>query len=138
MAETQGREQSPLQINRGTTTVSEAAVTSIVGEAMRETAGAEPDIGGSGATLPGDNSPTIGEFFGNLTGSGRSTRGVSVEIGETQAAVNLTVTVPYGRSIPEITGTMRRTVIQRVENLAGLQVTEVNIRVTDVYYPERQ
>lgn len=113
-------------------------MTTIDSEAVRETAGAEPDVGGSGATLPGDNSPTIGEFFGNLTGSGRSTRGVSVEVGETQAAVDLTVTVPYGRSIPEITESMRRNVIQRVENLSGLQVTEVNIRVTDVYYPEQQ
>ena len=130
-------ERSPLQSDQGTTTIQDAVVTSIVGMVVVEVSGAEPEIGGRGATLPGDTSPTIGELFGRVTGSGRGSRGVSVEIGETQAAIDLTVTVPYGRSIPEITKAMRDTVIQRVENLTGLEVTEVNITVKDVFFPEQ-
>jgi uncharacterized alkaline shock family protein YloU len=113
-------------------------VTSIAGMAVQEIAGAEPEIGGRGTTLPGDNSPTMGELLGRVTGSARGARGVSVEVGETQAAVDLTVTVPYGRSIPEVTKEMRENVIRRVERFTGLEVTEVNITVKDVFFPEQQ
>lgn len=130
---------SPLKTDRGTTTISSAVVSSIASAVVQEVAGAEPTIGGRGTTLPGDNSPTVGEFLGNLTGgTGSRTRGVSVEVGEEEAAVDLTVTVPYGRSIPEITQKMRDTTVKRIESLAGLRVTEVNITVRDVFIPEQQ
>ena len=138
MTETQNTERSPLQTDRGTTTINDAVVISIAGAVVREVSGAEPEIGGRGTTLPGDNSPTVGEFFGRVTGSARGSRGVSAEVGETQAAIDLTVTVPYGRSIPEVTKAMRDNVIQHVENMTGLEVTEVNITVKDVYLPEQR
>jgi uncharacterized alkaline shock family protein YloU len=43
--------------------------------------------------------------------------------------------VEYGQSIPRITDAVRRNVINRVENLTGLRVTEVNIQVNDVQIP---
>ena len=132
---TQRSEQSPLQTDRGATRIQDAVVTSIVSMAVREVSGAEPEV--EGTRLPGDSSPTMGELFGRVTGSGRGTRGVSVEVGETQAAVNLTATVPYGRSIPAITKEMRDNVIRRVERLTGLEVTEVNITVKDVFFPQQ-
>ena len=138
MTETQSTERSPLQTDRGKTTINDAVVISIAGAVVREVSDAEPDIGGRGTTLPGDNSPTVGEFFGRVTGSARGTRGVSAEVGETQAAIDLTVTVPYGRSIPEVTKAMRDNVIQHVENMTGLEVTEVNITVKDVFLPEQR
>jgi hypothetical protein len=67
-------------------------VISIARAIVREVSGAEPEIGGRGTTLPDDTSPTVGEFFGRVTGSARGTRGVSTEVGETQAAIDLTVT----------------------------------------------
>jgi uncharacterized alkaline shock family protein YloU len=63
---------------------------------------------------------------------------VSVEVGEEEAAVDLTMTIEYGQSIPQITEAARRNVINRVESLAGLRVTEVNIVVTDVQIPEER
>lgn len=141
MADTQTTQQggqNPLQTDRGTTRINDAVVVSIAGAVVEEISGAEPEIGGRGATLPGDNSPTVGEFFGRFTGGGGGSRGISVEVGETQTAVDLTVTVPYGRSIPEVTKAMRDTVVQRVENLTSLEVTEVNITVKDVFFPDRQ
>ena len=98
----------------------DAVVTSIAGMAAREFSGAELEV--PGTRLPGDTSPIVGEFFGGLAGSARGTRGVFVEVGASQAAVDLTVTVPYGRSIPEITKAMRENVIGRVQNLTGLEV----------------
>ena len=64
--------------------------------------------------------------------------GSSAEVGETQAAIDLTISVSYGRSIPEVVKAMRDNVIQRVEGLTGLDVTEVNITVKDVFFPEQQ
>ena len=99
-------------------------MSSIAEAVVREISGAEPEIAGRGTTLPGDNSPTVEEFFGRVTGSASGTRGVSVEVGDTQAAVDLTVTVPYGRSISEISQKMRDAVIRRIENLTGMEVTK--------------
>ena len=72
----------------------------------------------------------------NLTGSGGRTRGLSVEVGERQATVDLTVNIDYGRSLPQLTAAVRRRVIERVESLTGLEVGEVNIKVNDVSLPE--
>src|SRR3712207_7847313 len=56
--------------------------------AIRELDGLDPSHGGS--RLPGDTSPTVGEFVGNLTGGGGRTRGISGGVGEEQAALDLT------------------------------------------------
>jgi len=69
------------------------------------------------------------------SGSGSPTSGVSVEVGQEEAAVDLTMAIEYGVSIPQVTEAVRRNVINRVESLTGLGVTEVNIVVTDVQFP---
>jgi len=46
--------------------------------------------------------------------------------------------VEYGRQIPQISEAVRNNVINRVENLTGLRVTEVNITVNDVLFPEEE
>ena len=131
---TQQSGQSPLQSDRGTTTIQSGVVSSIAAMAVGEVDGLDPSHGGT--RLPGDTSPTVGEFVGRLTpGSGR-TRGISVEVGEEQAALDLTVNVLYGRPIHQVTEALRQNVIRRVESLTGLQVTEVNITVNDVTFPE--
>ena len=61
------------------------------------------------------------------------TQGVSVEVGERQAAIDIDVVVEYGVSIPDVSQAVRENVIQRVEKMTGLEVTEVNISVDDVY-----
>ena len=51
---------------------------------------------------------------------------MSVEVGEEEAAVDLTMAVEYGQSIPRSQSPRAAQVINRVESLAGLRVTEVN------------
>ncbi|HEV2094685.1 MAG TPA: Asp23/Gls24 family envelope stress response protein, partial [Rubrobacter sp.] len=58
--------------------------------------------------------------------------------GEVEAAVDLSMTVEYGRSIPQIAEAVRKNVIRRVENLVGLEVTEVNVAVNDVFFPQQE
>ena len=127
--------QSPLQSDRGTTTIQDGVVSSIAAVAVGETDGIDPSHGGT--RLPGDTSPTVGEFVGRFAGAAGRTRGISVQVGEEQTALDLTVNVLYGRPIHQVTDALRRNVINRVENLTGLQVTEVNIAVNDVTFPEQ-
>jgi uncharacterized alkaline shock family protein YloU len=127
--------QSPLQSDRGTTTIQDGVVSSIAATAVEETDGIDPSHGGT--RLPGDTSPTVGEFVGRISGGAGRTRGISVQVGEEQAALDLTVNVLYGRPIHQVTDALRQNVINRVENLTGLQVTEVNITVNDVTFPEQ-
>ena len=133
-ADAQHTDQSPLHSDLGTTTIQKPVVAAIISMAAQEVEGVYMSHGGT--RLPGDNSPTVGEFVGNLAGSAGRTRGLSVEVGERQAAVDLTVNVAYGRSIPQLTEAVRRRVIERVESLTGLEVSEVNITVNDVTLPE--
>jgi uncharacterized alkaline shock family protein YloU len=75
---------------------------------------------------------------GSSSGGGNYTRGVNVEVGEEETAIDLTMAIEYGQSIPQLTEAARRNVINRVENLLGLRVTEVNITVNDVQVPEER
>jgi uncharacterized alkaline shock family protein YloU len=124
-------EGSPLQSERGTTSISYPVVAQIAGIAAQEV---EKVQMGGGATA------AVGGFLQSVTGSssGNYARGVTVEVGEEEAAVDLTMAVEYGYSVPQLTETVRRNVINRVENLTGLRVTEVNITVNDVQIPEER
>ncbi len=59
-------------------------------------------------------------------------------MGEVEAAVDLAMTVEYGRSIHRIAEAVRSNVIRRVEDLVGLRVTEVNIAVSDIFFPQQE
>lgn len=126
---------APLQSDHGTTTIQAPVITSIAAVAVSEVNGISPEV--QGQRLPGDRSRTVGEFVDGLSGSGGRTRGVNVEVGEQQAAVDLTVSVIYGNPIAEVTKSVRDNVVRRVENLTGLEVTEVNITVKDIVIPEQ-
>lgn len=124
---------NPPGTDRGTTTIGDAVVSAIAGRAVGEVDGVDASHGGT--SLPGDSSRTVGEFVGGLSGGG-SSRGVSVEVGETQAAVDVTLNVVYGNPVHKVTDTVRKNVIKKVETLTGLEVTEVNVTVGDVTFPE--
>lgn len=118
---------SPLQTPRGTTTIAESVVTKVAGIAAREVAGVHA-LGGGAARAIGAVTQRVG------LGDER-TQGVNVEVGEREAAVDLTVVVDYGESIPEVAGAIRSNIIKRIEGITGLQVTEVNLAVSDLYFP---
>ncbi|MEG2578057.1 MAG: Asp23/Gls24 family envelope stress response protein, partial [Glutamicibacter sp.] len=62
--------------------------------------------------------------------------GVSVEKGEQQTAIDVSIVVSYGFSIVEVSNEIRSNIIAQVERATGLEVIEVNIEVTDVHLPE--
>jgi uncharacterized alkaline shock family protein YloU len=133
----EGRQgQSPLHSARGSTNISDTVVQKIAGIAAQEVEQVQVG-GGAAAAVTG----FLGSVSDAVTGSsdgGSPTSGVSVEVGEEEAAVGLTMAIEYGVSIPQVTEAVRRNVINRIENLIGLRVTEVNIVVNDVQFPEEQ
>jgi uncharacterized alkaline shock family protein YloU len=128
----QAGRQTPLQSERGRTAISDSVVSQIAGVAAQEV---EKVQMGGGATA------AVGGFLQSVTGGGSAanySRGVSVEVDEEEAAIDLTMAVEYGYSVPQLTEAARRNVINRVEGLTGLKVTEVNITVSDVQVPEER
>jgi uncharacterized alkaline shock family protein YloU len=118
---------SPLESGRGTTTIAETVVTKVAGIAAREVAGVHA-LGGSASRAIGSMTQRVG------LGDERS-QGVNVEVGQREAAVDLTIMVDYGESIPQVAQRVRENVIKRIEGITGLSVTEVNVSVGDLYFP---
>ena len=126
-----GSQGSPLKGEMGNTTISNTVVAQIAGIATLQAEVEGIQMGGTSAA--------VGDFLQSVTGSSGSvdySRGVSAEVGEEEAAVDLTTTIEYGQSIPRVTEAVRTNVINRVESLTGLRVTEVNITVNDIQVPE--
>jgi len=66
--------------------------------------------------------------------SGR-TDGIRVDIGATEAAVDMLIRVRYGTHIPDVTTRLREKVAQRIQEMTGLKVVEINVRVQDITLP---
>lgn len=118
---------APLQTERGNTTIADAVVTKVAGIAAREVRGVH--------SLGGGVSKTLGSVTQRVGIGDERSQGVSVEVGEREAAVDLTVTVEYGESVPQVSQAIRDNVIKRIEGICGLSVTEVNVAVNDLYFP---
>jgi uncharacterized alkaline shock family protein YloU len=121
----------PLTSELGSTTIADAVVTKIASIAAREVRGVY-DLGGGTARAIGGVTRSVG--IGGI-GVDERMQGVGVEVGEREAAVDLTVVVEYGESIPQISKALRENITRRIEGMTGLQVTEVNISVNDLYFP---
>jgi uncharacterized alkaline shock family protein YloU len=119
------QQPSPLHSERGTTRIEDPVVAKIAGIAAQEVDGVKMGTG---------TSRTLGGIVDTVTGGSGQRRGVSVEVGQIEAAVDLTLEVQYGKSIPTVAESVRSTVIRRIESLVGLRVTEVNIVVDDIYF----
>ena len=135
-----GSQGSPLKGEMGNTTIGNTVVAQIAGIAALEAEVEGIQMGGGTSAAVGDFLQSVtGSVTGSVSGSSGSvdySRGVSAEVGEEEAAVDLSTTIEYGQSIPQITEAVRRNVINRVESLTGLRVSEVNITVNDVQVPE--
>ena len=69
-----------------------------------------------------------------LTGK-NAQKGVSVEVGEKEAAIDLRVIVHYGVAIHDVCWQLQERVREAVQTMTGLKVVEVNVTVVDVFIP---
>jgi uncharacterized alkaline shock family protein YloU len=117
---------SALVSSEGRTTIADTVVSKIAGIATREVQGVH-DVGGGAVRA-------IGALRERIPGARiNQSQGVAVEVGERQAAVDIDIVAEYGVSIADLAAGIRRNVITAVERMTGLEVTEVNITVHDVF-----
>lgn len=116
-----------LATDEGTISVAQSVVQKIAGVACREISGvhamgaaSKRTLGAIKERIPGSSGPNVAQ-------------GVGVEVGETQAAIDLDVVVEYGVSISDLGHSIQRNVKQAVERMTGLEVVEVNVNVDDVF-----
>ena len=121
--------ETRLSTQEGKISVAQGVVQKIAGVACREVAGVYAmGTGGTRAfgaireRIPGSSGPNVAQ-------------GVGVEVGETQAAIDLDIVVEYGVSIADLGRSIQRNVKQSVERMTGLEVVEVNVAVDDVHLP---
>jgi len=86
------------------------------------------------AGMSGGIAGGIAEMLGHRNLS----KGVKVEVGEHQTAVDLFVIIEYGFSIPEVAEQIQENVKRAIEVMTGLDVLEVNVHVLGVHFPQEK
>ncbi|MFW6033762.1 MAG: Asp23/Gls24 family envelope stress response protein [bacterium] len=117
----------------GTTHIADTVVSKIAGLATREI----PGVHSMGRGL----SRRMGQLRAMVPGQTEeqpTAQGVSVEVGEKEAAIDLDIVTFYGESIAEVANSVRQNVIDRVQGMTGLNVVEVNINVDDIFVEGEQ
>ena len=115
-----------LESDAGNTRIAEGVVAKIAGLAARDI----PGVFSMGSGM----ARRVGQLRSLIPGSSEAaSQGVSVEVGEREAAVDLNIVTWYGQSIVEISDAVRRNVVGQVEGMTGLRVVEVNIQVDDIH-----
>lgn len=77
-----------------------------------------------------------GGFVGGiveLLGRKNLSKGVKVEVGQSEAAVDVSIIVEYGYPIPEVCRQIQQNIKNAIETMTGLEVAAVNIHVHDVH-----
>ncbi|WP_298011841.1 Asp23/Gls24 family envelope stress response protein [uncultured Microbacterium sp.] len=110
----------------GKTTIADGVVAKVAGIAAREVPGVYA-LGGGGARALG--------AIRSVVNADDKSQGVKVEVGETQAAADITIVVEYPMPVQEVASNVRAAVSGAISQLVGLEVVEVNVEVNDVHLP---
>ncbi len=124
------KELDALHTEHGDTSVADQVVAKIAGIAAREVSGVHA-MGNAARRA-------IGNLANRVTGDQRNnvTGGVSIEKGERETAIDVSIVVEYGVSIVDVSEQIRENVIRAVEYGTGLSVVSVDVAITDVHLPE--
>jgi len=106
--------------------ISDDVVATIAGLAAMETPGITAMSGG------------ISEGLAKRLSGKNVQKGVTVEVGQVEAAIDLRVIVQYGVKIHEVCHDLQENVRETVENMTGLNVVEVNVKVEGVSFKEEE
>jgi uncharacterized alkaline shock family protein YloU len=74
------------------------------------------------------------EGISEMLGKKSMTKGVKVEVGQEEAALDVSVSIRYGYKIKEVCEKIQAAVKSAVETMTGLRVVEVNIFVQSVVF----
>lgn len=106
----------------GSIRISDDVVAVIAGMSCTEVEG----VAGMSGGIVGD----ITEILGKKSFS----KGVKVEVGEKETAIDLFVVVEYGAKIPEVAQRVQENVKTAVEVMTGLKVIQINVHVHGVAF----
>lgn len=109
-------------LQTGIIRISDDVVATIAGLAALETPGIAAMSGG------------ISEGLAKRLSGKNVQKGVTVEVGQLEAAIDLRVIVQYGIPIQEVCRQLQLNVREAVENMTGLNVVEVNVKVDGVLF----
>jgi uncharacterized alkaline shock family protein YloU len=115
-----------LQLQEGQIRISDDVVATIAGLAALETPGVAAMSGG------------ISEGLAKRLSGRNAQKGVTVEVGQLEAAIDLRIVVKYGIPIQEVGRLLQENVKENVENMTGLRVVEVNVKVEGVAFKEEE
>lgn len=110
----------------GRTTIEDAVVAKIAGIAAREVSGVHA-LGGGAARVVGS--------IRDALNSTDLTQGISVEVGEKQVAIDVTIVAEYPVALQSVSDGVRTAVYRAMRDLVGMDVAEVNVTVNDVHLP---
>lgn len=110
----------------GTIRISDDVVSTIAGLAALDTEGIIAMSGG------------ISEGLAKKLSGKNAQRGVTVEVGQLEAAIDLKVIVRYGTQIQSVCRELQLNVREAVENMTGLRVVEVNVKVEGVAFKDEE
>jgi len=71
-----------------------------------------------------------------LLGQKNLSKGVKVEVGEREAAVDLFIIAEYGVRIPEVALKIQENVKRAIESMTGLAVVEVNVHIQGIGFAQ--
>jgi len=128
----QGQEESFSSVlvgDDGNTIIHHEVVAKIVGVAVSE-------VDGVHELVPWGTNQTVSAFAKRIVGKSMRDLGVNVDVGSIEAAVDVRIVTTYGHSIVNIANSIRENVRERIETLTGLRVTEVNVEIIDLFFPE--
>ena len=110
----------------GKNTIAEGVVSKVAGIAAREVRGVH-DLGNGAARA-------IGAIRNAINQQDRG-QGVSVEVGEKQVAADIVIVAEYPVDLQQVADEVRSSVTDAISQVVGMEVTEVNVTVSDVYIP---
>lgn len=123
------RNNATLPAARGKTTIANEVVEKIAGIAAREVPGVY-DLGGDVARV----FSAVKERL--HIGDESAAQGVSVKLEGKSADLEVVIVIEFGFQVFSVTEKVREKVISSVENLLGLEVTNVDVTVDDVHIAE--
>jgi uncharacterized alkaline shock family protein YloU len=106
----------------GTIQIAPEVIEIIAGLAATEVEGVAGMSGGFGGGIA------------ELLGRKNLSKGVKVDVGQREAAIDVSIVIEYGHRIPEVAGDIQQNVKQAIESMTGLNVVEVNVHIHDVLF----
>ncbi|RRD45730.1 Asp23/Gls24 family envelope stress response protein [Tessaracoccus sp. OH4464_COT-324] len=123
MTATENTSQTP---ELGQTIIEDAVIAKVAGIAARETPGVH--------ALGGGVARALGAIREAVTGAGQA-QGISVKADDGQVSVDVVLVTEYPTPLQEVADGVRQAIINAIETIVGMTVTEVNVTVNDVHLP---